>query len=536
MPDGPSTGDAPLAGRAPASPTAVFTIAALLVALSLVLLGNADGLHAWFAADDFLWLELSSLDSVLRSFVAPWGHGPAWRPLSRVSFYADYVLFGLDAGPWHLVSLLWHAAATTLLALLLARTTGDARFALVAAAIFAVLPLHYENTLWISARSHPIALMLSLGSLLAVESHLRSGSRRSLATAAALLALALLTYEAPIYTLPLALLVVSVRLRSGAHGVVWRRAALALGVLATVVVLYLAARHRVLAGANLYAADLTRSDAFTRFGARYVEAGRQMLDQVWPSPWWFAAAGVVACLVRRRTIPIALAGGVVIAFGYAPFSPVENVAPRFLYAAQAGLAMVLAAAIAGLARLPRIGRAGAALLFALLLVHEVRATRQIAREFRDAGDLGRRTLARLADAWPAPDPDRPAVVLGVPTGLGHAMIFFTYFDLALGTFHPAHAGMRVPGHVLTDFPPAMSHAIAIDTWRREQERRQRHGLTPLRCPGRQPDVTHDVDDFLRTLVACDAVFYSIGPGLVPRRMMQTYVDARIARGWRKTAG
>jgi len=49
-----------------------------------------------------------------------------------------------------------------------------------------VLPLHYENTLWISARSHPIALTLSLGSLLALERHLHTGSRQTLAISAAL--------------------------------------------------------------------------------------------------------------------------------------------------------------------------------------------------------------------------------------------------------------------------------------------------------------------------------------------------------------
>jgi hypothetical protein len=155
---------------------------------------------------------------------------------------------------------------------------------------------------------------------------------------------------------------------------------------------------------------------------------------------------------------------------------------------------------------------------------------------RDAGELGQRSLARLAEGWPDPDPARPAVVVGAPIGLGHAMIFYTYFDLALGAFHPEHAGLRIPGHVLTDFPPRVSHAIAVETWRREQERRRRHGLPPLRCPGKPVEDTRDVDELLRALVACDAVFFSIGPDLTPRRMMRPSVEARITRGWRKPAG
>lgn len=535
MPEDAARGRAKLPHRASGA-TLALTATASLLALTLILLANADGLNAWFAADDFLWLEISNLNDVLRSFVAPWGHGAAWRPLSRVSFYADYVLFGLDAGPWHLVSLLWHAAATTLLALLLARITGDATFALVAAAIFAVLPLHYENTLWISARSHPIALTLSLGALLALERHLRTGLRRALAASAMLLCLGLLAYEAPVYTLPLSLLVVATTRADGTRRFDWQRAASALAVLAAVVALYLAARHRVLAGANLYAADVAEGEALARLGARFAAVGRRLLDQVWPSPWWFAAAGVVATLVTRRTILVAIAACVVVVAGYAPFAAVDNVAPRFLYAAQIGLAMLLGVAVTGLARVPYLGRACAALLLALLLVHEVRTTRQIAHEFRDAGELGQRSLASLADGWPDPDPARPAIVVGAPIGLGHAMIFYTYFDLALGAFHPEHAGLRIPGHVLTDFPPRVSHAIAVDTWRREQDRRRRHGLPPLRCPGKRIEDTRNVDELLRALVACDAVFLSIGPDLTPRRMMRPYVEARIARGWRKPAG
>jgi len=112
---------------------------ALLVAVVVpaVLLAHREALDAWFAADDFLWLEISTFDSVLASFVGPWGHGAAYRPLSRLSFLIDYALFGLDARPWHAHSLLNHAGTATLLGWLVLRVSGERALALAVAVIFA---------------------------------------------------------------------------------------------------------------------------------------------------------------------------------------------------------------------------------------------------------------------------------------------------------------------------------------------------------------------------------------------------------------
>lgn len=504
-----------------------LALLAALVATTLVLVGYRDGLHAWFAADDFLWLEIGTLDSVLRSFVGEWGHGALWRPLSRVSFYVDLVLFGTHAGPWHLESLLWHAAVVALLVVLLARTTRDLLFAFATGAIFALLPMQYESVLWLSARGHPIALCGTLGCLLLLDRFLDAPSTRRLLAACALLAAGLLTYEAAVYAAPLALLVVVAHGR----GVPWRRRAIAVLAPGAVVGLYVVLRGWVLAGANLYAPHPPGWYLTGAFASRLAEVATQMVQQVRPSPWWFVAAGVVGAIAAPRTLALAAAGVAVALVGYLPFSVVDGFGPRYAYAAQAGLAMLLAAALTGLARVRWLGKPCAALLLVALLVHEMRETRQIAREWREAGVRGRQALAALVAAWPDPDPDRPAVVLGAPTGHGRAMIFFTYFDLALGTFHPAWAGFRLPGHVLTDFAPGASHAIAVDSWRREQERRGRRGLAPLVCPD-DPARTGDVDGLVRALLDCDAAFFTIDRNLRVRRLTRPFVEARLARGWR----
>ena len=291
-------------------------------------------------------------------------------------------------------------------------------------------------------------------------------------------------------------------------------------------------RRHALAGQSLYASRGASAYLTAAFASQLALAAKSLVGQIAPPPWWYLGAALATVVAAPRLLVVALFGLAVIAVGYAPFAVVDGFGPRFLYAANAGLAMVVAALLVGCARLRWLGKPVAALLLAVLLAREIRETRQIAIEFREAGILGRTALERLVAAWPDPDPDRPAVVLGAPTGHGHAMIFFTYFDLALGTFHPQYAGLRVPGHVLTDFTPELSRAILGDAWQREQARRERHGLPPLVCAAGDPNRAKDVAGFVRGLLACDAVFYKVDRNLAVHELPRAAVEARLARGWR----
>ena len=104
-----------------------------------------------------------------------------------------------------------HAIAATLLAVLLRRLSGDAVFALASAAVFAVFPLGFENSVWISGRIHPIGLSWSLAALVFFD-RLATGRRRGDAAGfLACFAAGLLAYEASVYVPVFAALVAVVR-------------------------------------------------------------------------------------------------------------------------------------------------------------------------------------------------------------------------------------------------------------------------------------------------------------------------------------
>lgn len=94
-------------------------------------------------------------------------HASNWHPLTWLSHMLDASLFGPDAGKQHLVNVLFHAANSVLLFLLLMRLTGKMTVASFVALLFAVHPLHVESVAWLSERKDVLSTFFGLLALLA---------------------------------------------------------------------------------------------------------------------------------------------------------------------------------------------------------------------------------------------------------------------------------------------------------------------------------------------------------------------------------
>jgi protein O-mannosyl-transferase len=75
-----------------------------------------------------------------------------WHPLTWISLMADYQLYGLNPGGYHLTNLILHILSTLLLFWLFHRMTGAVWKSAFVAAFFALHPLHVESVAWISER------------------------------------------------------------------------------------------------------------------------------------------------------------------------------------------------------------------------------------------------------------------------------------------------------------------------------------------------------------------------------------------------
>lgn len=132
-------------------------------------------------------------------------HAANWHPLTWLSHMADASLFGMDAGPQHLVSLGLHAASTLLLFQLLRELTGSFWRCAAVAALFAVHPVQVESVAWIAERKTVLAALLGLLTVLAYLRHLARPERRLLPWVVVLFATGLLA-KPMLIILPLILL------------------------------------------------------------------------------------------------------------------------------------------------------------------------------------------------------------------------------------------------------------------------------------------------------------------------------------------
>ncbi len=133
---------------------------------------------------------LRSLDGLKQIWLKP-GAVPQYYPVTHTSFWVEYQLWGVRPLGYHLDNILLHAVN----ALLLWRVLRQLRVpgAWVAAAIFAVHPVHVESVVWITERKNVLSGCFYL---LAALQYLRFGegrNRRAYALALALFVAALLS-------------------------------------------------------------------------------------------------------------------------------------------------------------------------------------------------------------------------------------------------------------------------------------------------------------------------------------------------------
>lgn len=145
------------------------------VALAIALTGLAWGAVPWgmFQFDDFRNVVLDPANTDTAVLLERLAHG--LRPLTRLSYFLDTRLYGVQAAGFLSTNLLLHAV-TVLLVFALARRRLGNPAALVAALVFAVQPANAEVVAYISGRSTGLMTPFLLGGLLLHDKGKRFGA------------------------------------------------------------------------------------------------------------------------------------------------------------------------------------------------------------------------------------------------------------------------------------------------------------------------------------------------------------------------
>ena len=413
----------PLRLFSPVTRTIHAELVAVFVALASVI-AVLDGLllFAYFQVDDFNWLRLGTWPSVLASFHGPWGHDVAYRPLSRLSFYLDYRIFGWHAGAWHAENMALGAVAGSCL-YAFARNLKMGRLpCLLAALLFVAAPLGSDNIIWISGRTGLLCLIFIL---LAMLCWLRGfDDPRWWILTGALYVSGMMTYE-PALILPLLLTCLSPILWE--RKVALRAQVISIAALSAVGTAFWLLRSRLIGMAG------TDVDPFYDSLSKAIKANSGSVADAFTATWGISGVCVLSvalflALLRGKTRWTAIGLLLMAVVFYVPFLMVRGVAPRFLFMAQAPLCLLVTLPLRtsrGLLRYALlVATAGLILFFG-------RITHRQAYNMGKASNVGRKILDELARI----ESQQPSnmVIDGFPdTAFGYPIIWF-YFEVALRT-------------------------------------------------------------------------------------------------------
>ncbi|MEN3336215.1 MAG: protein O-mannosyl-transferase [Blastocatellia bacterium] len=182
----------------------------LWIPIALALVASLITLANDFACDDAPQIVNNALIKSLANLPAAftsraWRFAPFevttisqsyYRPLFSVWLMIGNAIFGASTWGWHLMSVLLHAATTAMVFVVIKGLFDKRRLALIAASLFAVLPVHAEAVAWVSGGVDVLMTLLLLAALHFYLAYRKAGRVYQLILALACYLLALWSKEA----------------------------------------------------------------------------------------------------------------------------------------------------------------------------------------------------------------------------------------------------------------------------------------------------------------------------------------------------
>ena len=368
----------------------------------------------------------------LRDIWLDLGATPQYYPLVHTSFWVEYQLWGLEPRGYHAVNLSLHAAAAVLVWRLLSRLAVPGAW--LAAAVFALHPVHVETVAWVTERKNVLSMVFALASLLVylrcappeAPAGVRPSPTSRYLAALALYGAALLS-KTVTASVPAVLLVVFwwKRGRITRPDVAWLAPFFALGLALSGVTIWMERTHvgaqgpewqlslveRVLVAgraAAFYAGKLLWPDPLVFFYPRWTVDASAAWQFLYPAA--VVALAAALWLARGRIGRGSLAALLVFvgvltpALGFFDVFPFRYsfVADHFQYHASVGwIAGVVGVATLGVRRLGRRARAGALVGAVAVLAALGAKARQQVQHYRDAPTLYASVIAANPESWAA---------------------------------------------------------------------------------------------------------------------------------------
>ncbi|MFH1428267.1 MAG: hypothetical protein ABIH39_00830, partial [Candidatus Margulisiibacteriota bacterium] len=141
-------------------------ICAFLIIATLLVYGQILA-HEFINYDDNTYIQKNTyiqhgltIESIKWAFTSFYASN--WHPVTWLSHMLDIQLYGLNPAGHHFTNLFLHILNTLLLFFLLSRMTGSVWKSGMAAALFALHPLHVESVAWAAERKDVLSTFFGL--------------------------------------------------------------------------------------------------------------------------------------------------------------------------------------------------------------------------------------------------------------------------------------------------------------------------------------------------------------------------------------
>lgn len=442
-------------------------LAAISLASSVVYLPVVG---APFVADDYLIFFHVSREGVSGIAITP---GTLFlRPLTSCMYYLEYRLWTLSPIPSHIVSILAHMLCTLLVGMLtmaIAARGGVTpevarRSALLAAALFAVLPAHVEAVAWIASRADIMSTIFCLLCLIFLANDFASTNTwLKVAISTSCFAVTLLFKESAV-VLPL---LVAAWLALG-YGRGWRKISPFVGV----VIVYLLLRFWLVGkvgGYTTWGNNLLRPWLLAIHGVLYLSYLLQPAPlfgvgrDFWDTLLYLLVGLAMLALARyglsvsstsgsRRMALLLLAWTAMCLFPVLPLKPALGhlMNSRYVYLASASTAVLMGTWLAQRWHVRQIRLT----LFFLLLIYAL-GTVRLSQAWYEAGRIARTSLQSLAQVA---SEQKPVLLLSIPDHYRGAYIWRTSLYEAIRLYIPQ---AKSPVFVLSRFTMRQDRNVSV---------------------------------------------------------------------------
>lgn len=411
----------------------LLSLGVFLLLLLIVGVIYFPAIKSGFILDDYVWIEPLNLLQIKNLFIGSWEHGNALRPIMRLQFFSDRLIWGEWAVGWHLTTVFFHVLVSFCGYLILKKITKRNGLAFIGALIFAIFPTNHEVVAWVSGRTNSFGLLLSLAAwfLLYRQIYAKQINIFCLLGGYFLLLLAFLTYEVS-FIVPIVLVLMLIFFGPRNR----KNYLLVFGAVFLLVAL-LAYRYQALGGtfgsvgqqySNIFLAPFLNFDMFKTL-YWYSRELKIVLSSICLILFYLAITKKVWKNYSRDLL-VAIFLFVVSGLAYAPFVITKGVAPRFLYSSLffsfLGL-VVLYHYLSQLGIKPVVNYFLFILVFGLGVFSLLR-TVQVVDRYCAVGQAYQIIGSTLRHDFPVWPEGKDMLFYNIPDGNKNILAFLTYFE------------------------------------------------------------------------------------------------------------